>query len=134
MNKTDIRRNRLKDWFTERTLPAREKSYLSQLITGRASFGERAARRLESEYGMPDNYLDTPYCEEDKTPKLGFAINKSVQYTTSKKTLNEQEQELLNLLQWLPSSEVDALIEEFKKKAAVYKSLVEEILAKQQKK
>ncbi|MDJ7441966.1 hypothetical protein [Salmonella enterica] len=134
MNKTDIRRNRLKDWFTERTLPAREKSYLSQLITGRASFGERAARRLESEYGMPDNYLDTPYGEEEKTPKLGFAINKSIKYTTSQKTLNEQEQEILNLLQWLPSSEVDALIEEFKKKAAAYKSLVEEILAKQQKK
>lgn len=56
-----IRRDRLKAWFKDRTLPPREKSYLSQLITGASSsFGEKAARRLEKTYEMPTGYLDTP--------------------------------------------------------------------------
>lgn len=52
------RRERLKAWFSERTIPAKEKSYLSQLMTGKASFGEKAARRLEQSYGMPSGFLD----------------------------------------------------------------------------
>lgn len=31
---------------------------MSQLMSGKASFGERAARRLEKDYGMGDRYLD----------------------------------------------------------------------------
>lgn len=60
MDIADTRRARLRLWFTSRTLPATEKSYLSQLMTGRASFGERAARRLERDYGMDPGYLDSP--------------------------------------------------------------------------
>lgn len=60
MNITEIRRARLKAWFAKRTLPTDEKSYLSQLIGGKASFGEKAARRLEATYEMPPMYLDTP--------------------------------------------------------------------------
>lgn len=61
MNIKDIRRRRLKQWFDGKTLPEREKSYLSQLMTGKStSFGERAARRLELTYGMPEGYLDAP--------------------------------------------------------------------------
>lgn len=60
MDIVDTRRARLRLWFTNRTLPASEKSYLSQLMTGRASFGERAARRLERDYGMDPGYLDSP--------------------------------------------------------------------------
>ncbi|VEJ54593.1 LexA family protein [Pragia fontium] len=53
-----IRQKRLKHWFADKAIPQKEKSYLSQLINGKASFGERAARRLENTYGMPDKYLD----------------------------------------------------------------------------
>lgn len=58
MKIADIRRLRLKEWFAERAFPEKEKSYLSQLISGKASFGEKAARRLEKDYGMGDEYLD----------------------------------------------------------------------------
>lgn len=58
MNTTENRRERLRAWFADKTLPANEKSYLSQLMTGKASFGERAARRLETTYGMPAGFLD----------------------------------------------------------------------------
>jgi hypothetical protein len=58
MGIADIRRAQLKKWFEQRTIPPKEKSYLSQLMTGTASFGERAARRLEADYGMGAGYLD----------------------------------------------------------------------------
>lgn len=58
MEIADIRRERLRLWFANRTLPEKEKSYLSQLMTGKASFGERAARRLERDYGMGAGFLD----------------------------------------------------------------------------
>lgn len=58
MGITEVRRANLRRWFENRTLPEREKSYLSQLMGGKASFGEKAARRLESTYGMPGGYLD----------------------------------------------------------------------------
>ncbi|WP_252979663.1 S24 family peptidase [Burkholderia glumae] len=54
------RRARLRLWFENRTIPPKEKSYLSQLLGGSAPFGERAARRLEADYGMGAGYLDTP--------------------------------------------------------------------------
>ena len=55
----DIRRQRLREWLEGRSAPAKEKSYFSQLVSGTASFGERAARRIESDYGMALGYLDT---------------------------------------------------------------------------
>lgn len=55
---TSTRRQKLRIWFSANPIPKEEKSYLSQLLSGKASFGERAARRLESEYGMPAGYLD----------------------------------------------------------------------------
>ena len=58
MDISEIRRARLKEWFTDRSFPEKEKSYLSQLISGKASFGEKAARRLEKDYGMGVKYLD----------------------------------------------------------------------------
>jgi phage repressor protein C with HTH and peptisase S24 domain len=60
MEKPEIRRQRLRTWFADRTLPEKEKSYLSQLMSGTASFGEKAARRLEQSYGMPTDWLDSP--------------------------------------------------------------------------
>jgi hypothetical protein len=58
MEITAIRRAQLKKWFEFHSIPAKEKSYLSQLMTGTASFGERAARRIETTYGMTAGYLD----------------------------------------------------------------------------
>lgn len=65
MSTKETRIARLKEWFSGKTLPANEKSYLSQLMKGSASFGEKAARRLEATYGMPDGYLDSVAQEAD---------------------------------------------------------------------
>ena len=56
----DIRRLKLKLWFETRGIPKEEKSYISQLLSGKAPFRERAARRLEKDYGMGEYYLDSP--------------------------------------------------------------------------
>lgn len=45
MQKKEIRRLRLKEWFKDKTLPPKEKSYLSQLMSGRASFGEKGCQK-----------------------------------------------------------------------------------------
>ncbi|HDL6315778.1 TPA: helix-turn-helix transcriptional regulator, partial [Mannheimia haemolytica] len=58
-------RKKLTEWFNTRDIPEKEKSYISQLKSGKSSFGERAARRLENEYGMPSFYLD--YDEETES-------------------------------------------------------------------
>lgn len=57
---TENRRARLRQWFSTRSVPAKEKSYLSQLMGGKAPFGEKAARRLEADYKMGEKYLDQP--------------------------------------------------------------------------
>lgn len=59
MNIKDIRRDNLKAWFSDKSIPEREKSYISQLINGKAAFGERTARRLERDYEMGEGYLDS---------------------------------------------------------------------------
>lgn len=64
MKIVDNRRNKLKEWFSERSIPEGEKSYISQLVNGKASFGEKAARRLELTYGMPKLFLDTSNASE----------------------------------------------------------------------
>lgn len=65
MKTADIRRARLREWFATRSLPEKEKSYISQLMGGKASFGEKAARRLERDYGMGEGFLDIPLEEND---------------------------------------------------------------------
>jgi hypothetical protein len=67
----DIRRYNLKRWTDSYGIPQKEKSYFSQLMTSTASFGEKAAARLESQYGMGEGYLDTPIpvTESNGTPK-----------------------------------------------------------------
>ena len=59
MDITETRRAQLRKWFENRSIPSKEKSYLSQLMSGKASFGEKAARRLEQAYGMDEFYLDS---------------------------------------------------------------------------
>lgn len=62
------RRRRLAKFFEGTSMPAREKSFLSQLINGKASFGEKAARRIENTYGMGSGYLDV---DDDGKPIEG---------------------------------------------------------------
>lgn len=68
MEITEIRRERLRLWFANKTLPQKEKSYISQLMGKSASFGERAARRLERDYGMGEKYLDQPISDSGTQP------------------------------------------------------------------
>lgn len=63
MDKIENRRERLRQWFADKPIPAKEKSYISQLLSGTGPFGEKAARRLENTYGMGDGYLDKPVGE-----------------------------------------------------------------------
>jgi hypothetical protein len=54
----EVRRAQLSKWVAKNGVPPAEKSYFSQLLSGDASFGEKAARRLEDDYGMGTGYLD----------------------------------------------------------------------------
>ncbi|WP_155887997.1 S24 family peptidase [Cupriavidus sp. WS] len=71
MDIIETRRTRLRMWLDGRAAPKKEKSYFSQLINGTSAFGEKAARRLERDYGMGDGYLDTPVT--DGAPNLSPA-------------------------------------------------------------
>lgn len=62
MNKSELKEIRienLKKFFEDKTLPTKDKSLLSQLMSGKASFGEKVSRRLEEDYGMGRYYLDS---------------------------------------------------------------------------
>lgn len=59
MDMKKIRKEKLRAWVREHGTPLSEKSFFSQLLSPESSFGERAARRLEAQYGMGDRYLDT---------------------------------------------------------------------------
>jgi hypothetical protein len=78
MNIQEIRRANLRIWFSERTVPANEKSYVSQLLGG-FSFGERAARRLEKTYGMDANYLDRPPAVEGDVAETAVSSQRSTE-------------------------------------------------------
>lgn len=60
-----IRRKRLAEWFADKQVPEKEKSYISQLINGKSSFGEKAARRIEETYAMGRMYLDAGAPQKD---------------------------------------------------------------------
>lgn len=90
MEIADIRRSQLKKWFAGHAIPDKEKSYISQLINGKSSFGEKAARRLEKTYKMPDKYLDNEH-----ESLLGFDVTK----------LSIEDIEYLNAAMAVPSEE-----------------------------
>ena len=54
----ELKAENLNQWFSDKTIPSKEKSYISQLINGKASLGEKSARRLEHDYSMLEFYLD----------------------------------------------------------------------------
>lgn len=112
----DIRRLRLKEWFADRTLPEREKSYLSQLINGKSSFGEKAARRIESDYGIPHGHLDQPPTDPDA------AISEAAI------SLDEQESKLIELFRCLPDTEKEHMVTLFNEKVIYYNKMFEELL------
>lgn len=70
----DLRRHRLADWVAshgghsavvrDRSLNISQASFLSQVING-YSFGERAARSMETRLGIPPGYLD----QDDNAPR-----------------------------------------------------------------
>lgn len=118
MDIKEIRQKRLAEWFESRTIPREESSYLSQLMKGRASFGERAARRLETTYEMPDHYLDEPYANEEKVQS--FTI----------KDMDFRQLKLIELSKALPDREVDDIIKIMEDKKKFYDERVEELFAK----
>lgn len=117
----NIRQKKLKEWFSNKTLPEKEKSYLSQLLNGKASFGERAARRLEKDYHMPKGYLDD-------------ALNATCSENHYQIKLTPRQKVLLELFDALPDSEADALIKNLEEKKQHYDKLLAELLHKKQQK
>lgn len=117
MDIKEIRRLRLRDWFSDKTLPEREKSYLSQLINGKGSFGERAARRIEADYGMPSGHLDKNYEFDSQGEPLAPEI-----------VLDEQEKKLISLFREFPASEKTAMISLFTSKQQEFNRLFDELL------
>lgn len=79
-----VRRQNLTNWFNNHPIPQSEKSLISQLKNGKGSFGERLARRLERDYGMPEMYLDDEN-NINKNTKTGYLVS-SIQ---SNKELSE---------------------------------------------
>lgn len=65
MDIQDTRRANLAEWLKTHSVPRQEKSLFSQLKKETTSFGEKVARRLESDYGMAVGYLDR--ATEDNT-------------------------------------------------------------------
>lgn len=63
MSISEVRLKNLEKWFEGEVIPQKDRSFISQLRKG-AAFGERAARRFERDYGMPEYYLDN---KEQKT-------------------------------------------------------------------
>lgn len=116
MDIKDIRQRRLKEWFQDRAIPQKESSYISQLIKGRASFGEKAARRLESTYEMPELFLDTPY--DDGKPEQSLL------------DMDFRVLKLIELAKALPDSEVDDFIKQMEDKKRFYDERIEEYFAK----
>jgi hypothetical protein len=57
----ETRRERLRVALAGRQVKAEDQSYISQLLSGKASFGEKAARRLERDYLLPAMSLDQPF-------------------------------------------------------------------------
>lgn len=64
----ETRRANLRAWVQQNGAPSKEKSYFSQVLSGTAPIGERAARRLERDYRMGEGFLDTPQRGDTKPP------------------------------------------------------------------
>ena len=90
---TLIRRDNLKKWFSDKVVPEKDRSYVSQLISGKTpSFGEKAARRLEN--NMPAFYLDTPQSKATKNISSNIKETGSFDLWDRNTPLNDDEVEV----------------------------------------
>jgi transcriptional regulator with XRE-family HTH domain len=116
----EIRRARLRKWFTGKKLPEKEKSYLSQLLNGKASFGERAAGRLEREYGMDAGYLSQPLSDDPlHEPKV-------------EQHLSQRQLALLGLFDGLTESQQDEVISRIQSQKQSNDAIMDELMKKRQ--
>lgn len=86
-------------------------SYLHQLITGKAPFGEKAARNLEEKIGLPRKYFDErldpslrPYPGGGAARAALKLAERAVELGKSGKLSNEKAQMVLDLLDALTDS------------------------------
>lgn len=131
MSNVDIRRERLREWFTDKKIPKEEKSYLSQLMTGKASFGEKAARRLEKTYGIPEFFLDG--IAKEKNPvevNDGLPTSVVAEFREKKITLTKELVELIETFSSLPEAEAKRFLAEMKARKAHFDAIFEEMLKK----
>lgn len=114
LNRQSLRRKQLESWFATRVAPdnERDRKLIKKLISGEGAFGSLLARRLESDYGMPHMYLDAISEAELETPAV---------------ELTDQERELLLYFQQFPDSTKQAMVEQFKEKAATFDNLFKEL-------
>lgn len=110
----EIRRKRLKEWFADGKYPEKDSSYISQVINGKA-IGEKAARRLERDYEMPEMFLDKPY---------------DVQESSEVVALTHRQRKVVDLLDALPDDEVDEFIIKLQERKAFYDRRLRDYLAK----
>lgn len=103
---SDIRRAKLTLWLQDHSVPPNERSYFSQLKSGTASFGERAARRLESKYGMGHMYLDTP--EEEGGQNIDAKTSDALGASRQKPQMLESREQQFRL-QWVSDEEAELL-------------------------
>jgi hypothetical protein len=113
MDEKETRRRRLKEWFADGKYPEKDSSYISQVINGK-SIGEKAARRLERDYGMPEKFLDKPYDVPEHYPV----------------ELTSRQQKVIDLLDALPDEEVDDFIVKLQERKAFYDRRLQSYLSK----
>lgn len=120
MDIKEIRRLRLKQWFTDRPIPTKEKSYFSQVLSGKVGIGERAARRIETDYEIPDGYLDIAFTEDELLEPEKPQIT----------VLTTRQKQVLELLDALPDDEVDEFIDKMKERKRYYDKRLLELFNK----
>ncbi|MGQ3662098.1 hypothetical protein [Citrobacter braakii] len=108
MELVDIRRTRLKEWFGDKKLPPKDASFISQVIGGKF-IGEKAARRLEKDHGIPEFYLDMPF---DTEPPNTDAVYQD----KARGALQTRLRYIQEILETLPDDDVKALLDEFQDK------------------
>lgn len=102
MNNEIMKKTRMKnlnDWFSTHPIPEKEKSFISQLKKGTASFGEKVARRLERDYGMPNLFLDNE--NQHDLIKDSFIVEVlEITASAGNGYLNSDVQEVIKLIEY----------------------------------
>lgn len=101
MEASKVRKQRLKQWIDEEfegrvasfcryyALPESNASYLSQLLSGHRSFGERAARKLEKACRRPAGWLDVSPVAAEEVPPIRFDKHMIAKLSVEERTLIE---------------------------------------------